>query len=134
MASHRYIVREGTVRGQGRYWSFEAGAGRGGYFWDHGDPVIYDTWESAWASACLVGGRVVRLTSRAERARRRLLAIEEQAKRVARAERWREWAERACLVCWDPGMGQALDEAYGEALDALAAERRKLAEMVGGGS
>jgi chromosome segregation ATPase len=68
----------------------------------------------------------------------RLLAIEEQAKRVARAERWHEWA---CLAYLDAHLSARTRTedlrdaliALNEASDALDAERCKLAEMVGEG-
>lgn len=72
----------------------------------------------------------------------RLLAIEEQAKRVARAEKWCEWARLAYLCGffggfeWQGTDNQIVWESR-NALDmtrvALKAERRKLAEMVGEG-
>jgi chromosome segregation ATPase len=68
----------------------------------------------------------------------RLLAIEEQAKRVARAERWHEWA---CLAHLDAHLSARTRTedlrdaliALNEASDALDAECHKLAEMVGEG-
>lgn len=59
----------------------------------------------------------------------RLLAIEEQAKRVARAERWHEWTRLAYRDVYGREAGAAFDAAR----EAYLAERRKLAEMVGEG-
>lgn len=64
----RYIIREGTVRGQGRYWSLAVEAGRGVCFWDYGDPIVYEDRDLAHKAAGTVGGRVVRLITKAERA------------------------------------------------------------------
>lgn len=64
----RYIIREGTVRGQGRYWTLAVETGRGVCFWDYGDPIIYVDRELARKAAGTVGGRVVRLITKAERA------------------------------------------------------------------
>lgn len=58
----------------------------------------------------------------------RLLAIEEQAKRVARAEKWLRWARTADAETDDDAWGAVVSAA-----DTLRAERRKLAEMVGEG-
>jgi hypothetical protein len=59
-----------------------------------------------------------------------LRAIEEQAKRVARAERWHEWTRHAYRNAYGCEAGAAFDMAR----EAYRAERRKLAEMVGEGS
>lgn len=64
----RYIIREGTVRGQGRYWTLDVVAGRGVRFWDYGDPIVYEDRDLAYKAAATVGGRVVRLITKAERA------------------------------------------------------------------
>lgn len=61
---------------------------------------------------------------------RRLLAIEEQAKRVVRAEMWLKWARASAHAETDE---DAWHGAIVSAADALRAERRKLAEMVGEG-
>lgn len=58
----------------------------------------------------------------------RLLLIEEQAKRVARAGRWYEWASQA----WE--LDKTQFKVACEAGKALVDERRKLAEMVGEGN
>jgi hypothetical protein len=58
----------------------------------------------------------------------RLLAIEEQAKRVARAEKWLRWARTADAETDDDAWGAVVSAA-----DTLRAERCKLAEMVGEG-
>lgn len=137
----KYIIREGTVRGQGRYWSFEAGAGRSGYFWAPDDPVFYTgNVDEVRRQARAIGGRVVRLTTKAERAVRedvqRLLLIEEQAKRVVRAERWHRWARRAHygIAYGDPEWrGSGIGNAFALAIEGLDDERRKLTEMVGEG-
>lgn len=67
----------------------------------------------------------------------RLYDVENQAKRVARAERWYGWAWLAHREVWMVLM-RSMEErtslvALNEARDALDAERRKLAEMVGEG-
>lgn len=68
----------------------------------------------------------------------RLLAIEEQAKRVVRAEKWYEWACLAHLdahLCARTRTEDLRDVliALNEASDALDAECHKLADMVGEG-
>lgn len=54
----RYIIREGTVRGQGRYWCGK---------WSDTDKFIYMDREQPSKAAIHLGGRVVCLTTKAER-------------------------------------------------------------------
>lgn len=53
----RYIIREGTVRGQGRYWCGK---------WSDTDKFIYMDREQPSKAAIHLGGRVVCLTTKAE--------------------------------------------------------------------
>jgi len=82
----RYIIREGTVRGQGRYWSLAVEAGRGVCFWDYGDPIVYEDRDLAHKAAGTVGGRVVRLITKADR------AVREEREAVVRWLRERHWS------------------------------------------
>lgn len=53
----RYIIREGTVRGQGRYWCG---------WWSNTDKFRYMGREQTCKVAAEVGGRVVRLIERGD--------------------------------------------------------------------
>jgi uncharacterized coiled-coil protein SlyX len=184
MVMARYIIREGTVRGQGRYlaWDVECAPRIGSVWSDTMIKAVYEDRDKAEEIAKKNGGRVVSVTTKSERAVReerdaavrranqertiedlgealasaiderdaalaalakladvdRLLAIEEQAKRVARAERWHEWTRLAYLDAHLSARTRTEDLrdaliALNEASDALDAECHKLAEMVGEG-
>lgn len=89
--------------------------------------------------------RLVRLTTKSEKLER-LLAIEEQAKRVARAEKWVSMADLALLDANESDLWNSRDtwkrarawenlcnEAWTMACSGFQSERRKLYEMVGEG-
>lgn len=63
----RYIIREGTVRGQGRYWTARATKAER-WSEDRRDAFRYGTHTVARMDAEYEGGRVVRLITKAERA------------------------------------------------------------------